>query len=138
MHDYYVKSLYIPIATWNSFASIEFKFFNNCGDTCTKTIAVVQIPPQRPEGSAFALDQEYFVEIMPVPAHESVTIKYHVNKPESGYSVRDMLGRIMHKGILANNRGEMTLDISNWSSGWYILDVDDPILDQKPKVIIKD
>jgi hypothetical protein len=60
--------------------------------------------------------------IYPVPANHTLYIKYtNQSEIEANYSIVNMLGKTVQKGIISGN----TIDVSELEKGMYILQLED-------------
>nr|MBS0038411.1 T9SS type A sorting domain-containing protein [Saprospiraceae bacterium] len=133
------EQLYIPVSDWNSYDYIEVKFWNNCGDTCTaQQIPVVPVPGDGDRAIMEIVEEEVEVTAFPVPFSDEVIINYQLTMEKTEFRVYDSIGRLIDEGLFSNREGEYLLNTRQWSSGWYILEINDPELKDRTLILIKE
>ncbi len=133
------EELTISISDWNSYDYIEVKFWNNCGDTCTaREIPVVPVGGGGDRSIPEIEEDKVNVNAYPIPFGEQVMINYQLTQEKTEYRVYDSSGRLIDQGLFSDREGEYLLNTRQWSSGWYIFEINDPKLKDRTLILIKE
>jgi hypothetical protein len=67
----------------------------------------------------------YSVAIYPNPAKEFVNLSWEIldELKECHYQIVNLNGQLVEKGIISQNKGELTLDTRNYRNGIYVISV---------------
>ena len=88
---------------------------------------------------ALGISTEPFLTLVPNPAHDDVVLEYKRMGQNISASVYDLTGRLMNNVFLAGGNGFMSVNISNYPAGVYVVVVQDEfgILIQQKLIVDK-
>ncbi|MEP7169686.1 MAG: T9SS type A sorting domain-containing protein [Bacteroidota bacterium] len=124
--------------TWGTGAgNVTVRAYNTCGASSTRTQSFTT--PCREEAAAFNVQSSKF-NVYPNPAHDKIKVSFDT-KENSVFNIKltDISGRMLLSENHEGNEGINTyeLDLSHFSKGVYVLEVNSGVEEKNMKVVIE-
>lgn len=121
-------TLTMPTARFNQLNCLHFEIQSNCDLDCGIDYCLSSLPrPARQRSTDAEADMASSLELVPNPASNMLTIQYETpegqQEGDTGIEICDIFGRTIFRRFDSPARGNLQVDVRDWQSGVYLVNL---------------